>query len=106
MGLAKGRKLASWFGLSEDGLEMGTRRHVDLSRRCQSEGRFAMEVDGDLPAPRDGEGPDEQSKALFENRRERERRRSLKGSKKTTIDRDWILKKKEVCLRVSKGYKY
>ncbi len=48
--------------------------------------------------PKGLEGEKEDNKAVFERRRERERSRGKHG-KKNIKDRDWILKKKEVCYR-------
>ena len=50
-----------------------------------------------IPEGLDGE-VEEDSKARFERRREREKSRSKGGKRKSVKDRDWILKKKEVCL--------
>lgn len=44
------------------------------------------------------ETADEQ--APFERRREKEKRRDRSGKRKNAKDRDWILKKKEVCFLV------
>ena len=46
--------------------------------------------------PQGLQGEEEDSKVRFERRREREKIRS-KGKRKPVKDRDWILKKKEVC---------
>ena len=46
------------------------------------------------------DGDDDGDEVRFEKRRERERRRSEKGNKRKGVkvkDKDWILKKKEVC---------
>jgi len=39
---------------------------------------------------------DEQNAAAFERRRQREKGRSRDGKRKRVVDKDWILKKKEV----------
>jgi 18S rRNA (guanine1575-N7)-methyltransferase len=49
-----------------------------------------------LPEGLDGEEEEQEAKVRFERRREREKTRS-KGKRKSVKDRDWILKKKEVC---------
>ena len=49
-----------------------------------------------LPEGLDGEEEEQEAKVRFERRREREKARS-KGKRKSVKDRDWILKKKEVC---------
>ena len=50
-----------------------------------------------VPQGLQGEEPDE-SKVQFERRRERERAKTKGGKRKNVKDKDWILKKKEVCL--------
>lgn len=54
---------------------------------------------GHVPKGLDDEGDaaEESTTARFERRRERERARSRGGKRKSIKDRDWILKKKEVC---------
>ena len=48
--------------------------------------------------PKGLEGDEEDSKARFERRRQRERLR-LKEKRRSVKDRDWILKKKQVCIQ-------
>ena len=44
------------------------------------------------------EGADAEARVQFERRREREKRRiESKGKRKSVKDKDWILRKKEVC---------
>ena len=55
-----------------------------------------------LPKGLEGEEDEEAAgKAQFEKRRERLRSREKSGKRKNVKDKDWILKKKEVCLRCS-----
>lgn len=50
-----------------------------------------------VPQGLEGEEEDD-SKVRFERRRERERAKAKSGKRKNVKDRDWILKKKEVCI--------
>ena len=55
-----------------------------------------------MPKGLEGEEDEEAAgKAQFEKRRERLRSREKSGKRKNVKDKDWILKKKEVCLRCS-----
>lgn len=58
-------------------------------------GGMGMEVDEDLPAGLDGDDNDNRGKVLFERRRTREGK-SRGGKKMNVLDKDWILKKKQV----------
>lgn len=51
---------------------------------------------GQQEIPKGLEGEEEDGKALFERRRERERSRIQNGKRKNIKNKDWILKKKEV----------
>ncbi|KAF5358367.1 hypothetical protein D9756_001423 [Leucocoprinus leucothites] len=51
---------------------------------------------GQQEIPKGLEGEEEDGKARFERRRERERSRAKNGRRRTIKDRDWILKKKEL----------
>lgn len=52
----------------------------------------------EIPKGLEGEEEEEDGKALFERRRERERSRIKNGKRKNIKNKDWILKKKEVSL--------
>ena len=56
----------------------------------------------------DGVGEEDDSKAKFEKRRQREMKRAKSGKTKKVIGKEWILKKKEVCstFSVSPANKY
>jgi len=53
---------------------------------------------GQQEIPKGLEGEEEDGRALFERRRERERSRIKNGKRKNIKNKDWILKKKEVSL--------
>jgi 18S rRNA (guanine1575-N7)-methyltransferase len=57
---------------------------------------------GQQQVPQGLQGEEEDSKARFERRRQRERMR-LKDKKRSVKDRDWILKKKELYRKRGKG---
>ena len=53
---------------------------------------------GQQQVPQGLQGEEEEDRVAFEQRRVRERTRAKNGKVKNIKDRDWILKKKEVCL--------
>ena len=53
-----------------------------------------------VPKGLEGEGEEAEGRAQFEKRRERLRSREKGGKRKGLKDKDWILKKKEVCVRL------